>query len=134
MAFGDQDVVADLEAGIGTLTRLPPGALDTVLVAVEPTGKSLEVGRRAVDLAARRAVPTVLVLARVTGAPDLDRVRAELAGCSVLGVPEDPAIVAAERAGTAPLDSAPDAPAVRALSRLVDRLTGGAPATIRPGG
>ena len=45
--FEQAVVIADLEAGIGTLTRVAEEAFDTVLVVVEPTAKSLEVGRRA---------------------------------------------------------------------------------------
>ncbi len=45
--FGDTIVLADCEAGIGTLTRLGETPVDVVLVVVEPTPKSLEVGARA---------------------------------------------------------------------------------------
>ncbi len=41
-------VVADFEAGVGTLTRLSEQRVDTVVVVVEPTPKSVEVGQRAV--------------------------------------------------------------------------------------
>ena len=47
--FEQAVVIADLEAGIGTLTRVAEEAFDTVLVVVEPTAKSLEVGRRRRD-------------------------------------------------------------------------------------
>jgi Flp pilus assembly CpaE family ATPase len=37
-------------------------------------------------------------------------------------VPDDPAVVEAERRGLAPFDAAPDAPAVRALVALAESL------------
>ena len=42
----DRAVVCDLEAGVGTLTKMNDGAVDVVLVVVNPTAKSIEVGRR----------------------------------------------------------------------------------------
>ena len=46
--FPEEDVVvADFEAGVGTLTRLGEEHVDTVVIVVEATPKSLEVGQRA---------------------------------------------------------------------------------------
>ncbi len=116
-------VVADFEAGIGTLTRMGTGDVDAVLVVVEPTPKSLEVGSRAADLAREKSLGRVVVVAnRVRGEEDLARVRAAFPGHEVIVVPDDPTIVDADRAGVAPIDLAPEAPAVRALAGLADRL------------
>lgn len=129
--FGDAVVIADMEAGIGTLTRLEEGAVDAVLVVVEPTPKSLEVGSRAAEQARAKTRGRVLVVAnRVRDDADLAAVRAALPGHEVVAVPDDPAVVAAERRGVAPLDIAPDAPAVRAL---VDLATSLAPTPGQPG-
>ncbi|MFN2608048.1 MAG: hypothetical protein ABR511_09150 [Acidimicrobiales bacterium] len=117
-------MVADFEAGVGTLTRLSEQRVDTVLVVVEPTPKSVEVGMRAVDLARERAVTRVVVVAnRLRGDADLEIVRSAFPGCEVVGVPDDPKIVEADRKGVAPIDLAPDAPAVRALVGLAESLT-----------
>lgn len=116
-------LVADLEAGIGTLTRLGEGVLDAVLVVVEPTPKSLEVGRRAVALAAERDLGQVIVVAnRVRDSDDADLVAAQFAGYETVLVPDDPAVEAADRGGVAVLDVAPEAPAVQALAQLGDRM------------
>ena len=118
-------VVADLEAGIGTLTRLPQGSVDVALVVAEPTPKSLEVVVRALDLAAERGVGRVIVVAnRVRDDDDRARLRAALDDrqVEVVEVPDDPAIVAAERAGTAPLDADEPGPAVDALVEVARRL------------
>ncbi|HLF40355.1 MAG TPA: hypothetical protein VI854_02660 [Acidimicrobiia bacterium] len=116
-------VVADFEAGIGTLTRMKDGGVDVVLVVVEPTPKSLEVGRRAVALVAERGLGRLIVVAnRVRDDDDVATVRAAFPEAEVVPVPDDPRIIEADRAGVAPLDLAPDAPAVVALVELAGRL------------
>jgi len=124
--FGDAAVIADLEAGIGTLTRLGERGVDAVCVVVEPTPKSIEVGARAAALAREKALGEVTVVAnRVRDDGDVALVQQAFPGLPVVPVPDDPAIVEAERHGVAPLDSAPDAPAVRALADLAERLLDG---------
>jgi CO dehydrogenase maturation factor len=121
--FTDDVVVADFEAGVGTLTRLSEQRVDTVLVVVEPTPKSVEVGMRAVDLARERSVTRVIVVAnRLRDDADLEIIRSAFPHCEVVAVPDDPKILEADRKGVAPIDLAPDAPAVRALVGLAETL------------
>jgi CO dehydrogenase maturation factor len=116
-------VVADLEAGMGTLTRLGDRPVDHVLVVVEPTAKALETGRRLADLVDERALGVVTILAnRSRDTADLERVRAALPGRTIVVVPDDPAVVDADREGVAPLDRQPDSPAVLALAALARTL------------
>ncbi len=123
MEFTEDMVVADFEAGVGTLTRLSEQRVDTLLVVVEPTPKSVEVGMRAVDLAKERSVTRVIIVAnRLRDEADLEIVRSAFPGCEVVGVPDDPKIVEADRKGIAPIDLAPDAPAVLALIGLAQNL------------
>ena len=123
MEFPDDVVVADFEAGVGTLTRLGEQRVDTVLVVVEATPKSIEVGLRAVELAKERKLNHVVIIAnRVRGEDDIERIRAAFPGVEVVPVPDDPAIREADRRGIAPIDHAPDAPAVRALVSLAEQL------------
>lgn len=125
---GERFVVADFEAGIGTLTRMSPGDVDTVVVVVEPTTKSMEVGVRAAELAREKQLgDIVIVVNRVREDRDAERVRRriDLSDIEVVAVPYDPAIVDADREGISPLDHSPSAPAVRVLTELADRLTGG---------
>ncbi len=118
-----QSVVADFEAGIGTLTRLQPGQVDALLVVVEPTAKSMEVGVRAADLARDRKVGRVVVVAnRIRTDDDLATIRQAFGGYEVVGVPDDDVIVRADREGVAPLDLDPEAPAVAALVALATLL------------
>ncbi len=119
----DETVIADFEAGVGTLTRLGEQRVDTVLVVVEATPKSIEVGLRAVELARERLLQKVVIIAnRIRGREDIEKIRAAFPGVEVVPVPDDPAIREADRRGVAPVDHAPDAPAVRALVELAEKL------------
>ena len=121
--FGKSAVIADLEAGIGTLTRLAEERVDTVLVVVEPTPKSVEVGIRAAGLAREKSLGRVVVVAsRIRNDDDLATVRNAFPDYEVVPIPDDPAIVQADRDGVAPLDTTPDSPAVRALVALAEGL------------
>ena len=74
---GHRTVICDLEAGIGTITRLAPGNTDVVLVVANPTAKALEVARRALEIAGD--LSEVIVLAnRVRDDADLDAIKAVL--------------------------------------------------------
>lgn len=116
-------VIADLEAGIGTLTRMGSGDVDVVLLVAEPTPKSIEVARRAADLAREKAVGTLVVVAsRVRDEEDVGAIRAVFPDEELVAVPYDDAIIAADRHGVSPLDHAPEAPAVRALQGLAESL------------
>ena len=116
-------VIADLEAGVGTLQRLLPDQADYAIVVAQPTAKSIEAARRAVELAEGKA--RVIVIAnRVTSAGDVALIREGVAGQhELLAVPDDAAVARADEEGLAPFDEAPDAPAVRAITALAARLT-----------
>ena len=116
-------VVADLEAGIGTLTRLASSSVDATVVVVEPTLRSIDVARRAVAVADEQRQGQVVVVANKVGDED-DRARIhEAFGDRLLVVvPEDPAIDIADRLGVSPVDHEPSAPAVAALESLIDAL------------
>ncbi len=115
----DTVVVADFEAGIGTLTRLGDTKVDAVVVVTDPTVKSLEIASRAATLAeGQTSGPIIIVANRVLDEADRIAVERALAGRVVVLVPEDDAIPAADRADTAPLDAAPGSPAVTALGGL----------------
>jgi CO dehydrogenase maturation factor len=122
--FDEQEtVIADFEAGVGTLTRLGEQRVDAVLVVVEATPKSIEVGRRALELAQQRKLQRVIIIAnRIRHQGDVDTIRAAFPDTEVIAVPDDPAIREADRHGIAPIDHAPEAPAVRALVDLANQL------------
>ena len=122
----DTIIVADLEAGIGTLTRLPEQAVEHTLVIVEPTPRSIDVGLRAVTVATERAQGHITVVAnKIVDADDDARVRTAFDGYDVVAVPADPTIVSADRQGLSPMDVSASSPAVAAIGSLVSQLTGG---------
>jgi CO dehydrogenase maturation factor len=123
LARPGRDVIADFEAGLGTVLRLDGHPVDVVLIVVEPTVKSLEVGRRAAESVTACGLGRVVVTAnRVRSIEDEVRVRKTFPGLDPVLVPDDPAIVDAERHGLAPLDAAPDSPGVRALVDLAQSI------------
>lgn len=119
----DVTVVADLEAGIGTLTRLEEAMVDVTVVVVEPTPRSIDVAARAAALAAERRQGRLIAVAnKVTGDDDRRRVADALGGCELVAVPLDGAVEEADRDGVSPLDRSPAAPAVTALEGLADLI------------
>ena len=117
-----QVVVGDLEAGIGTMLRLQPGMADAVVVVVQPTAKSLDIGGRAARIAAARDVAVVVVANRVRDEADMSAVRAVLGDHEIVVVPDDPAILRADQRGLAPIDVSSDSPGVAAIGMLAERL------------
>jgi CO dehydrogenase maturation factor len=116
-------VVADLEAGVGTISRLDKGDVDLLVLVVEPYAKSLEVGRRALEIAREVGIEEVLVVAsRVVDDDDVRMVSRRLTGVPVMAVPEDPAVLEADRVGVAPIDQTPHGPAVTAISQVAETL------------
>jgi len=118
----DEFVIADLEAGVQNLNRMAPGSLDRIFVIVEATPKSIEVAQRTVAIAAERRVAAVRVIAnKVRGEADIAMIRGAL-GHDVVAVPEDRAILAADRDGRSVFDTAPSAPSVTVLARVAAGL------------
>ena len=125
LADDDRIVVADLEAGINDLLWAEPGADDVVLVVAEPSAKSVEIARRAREVATDLGVGRIIVVAnRCAGADDLSRMSEAIGGTEVLSVPEDPAIEHADHRGQAPYDLDPTSPAVMAIGELAEHLVG----------
>lgn len=123
LARPDRLVVADFEAGLGTVLRLQGNPVDVIVVVVQPTEKSLDVGRRAVETIQEAQLGRIVIAAnRVDSDEDVARVRAAFPGLEPVLVPDDPAISHAEREGIAPLDSAPNGPALLALVGLAESL------------
>jgi CO dehydrogenase maturation factor len=123
LARPDRVVVADFEAGLGTVLRLQGMPVDVVVIVVEPTAKSIDVGMRAADSVRLSGLGRLVVVAnRIRDDDDAARVRAAFSDTEVVLVPDDPAIASAERLGQAALDAAPDSPAVRALVALAHAL------------
>jgi CO dehydrogenase maturation factor len=116
-------VIADMEAGAGTLTRMQAGSLDIALLVVEPSTKSIDVARRASQIIRDRRLGMLLAAAnRVRDEADLELIRDGLPGVEIAVVPDDPCVTQADREGLSPVDTAPEAPAIQAAARLATRL------------
>lgn len=119
-------LIADMEAGLGTLSRMTEGSLDVVLLVTEPSHKAIEVAHTAAQVMVERKVARrIVVLANKTrNAADLERVESvlrsvpSLADVEVIAVPEDDDVLAADAQGISPIDAAPDSPAVRVIADL----------------
>lgn len=115
-------MVADFEAGLGTLTRMEPGDVDVLLVVSEPSLKAMEVSRRAIELVGEKRLGRTVLIANRVRPEDRGRFEAAFAGHEPLFVPDDPGLRSADARGRAPFDDSPDGPAVRALRALASSL------------
>lgn len=116
-------VVTDMEAGLEHLKRGTLEHADVLLVVVEPYFKSLEAAGRVAELARNLGVPRVVAVAnKVQSARDETAIR-EFCAAKDLDVaavvPFDDDVAEAERQGRAPLDHAPNAAAIAAVSEIV---------------
>jgi CO dehydrogenase maturation factor len=114
-------VLCDMEAGLGTVSRILPGQLDLVVVVAEPTAKGIDVARRAAQIGANRA-RVIIAANRLRDEADLESIRTVLGQYELVAVPEEPSILRADREGRAPIDVDPEAPGVKAIIALAERL------------
>lgn len=132
-------LIADMEAGLGNLSRMTEGAVDIVLLVTEPSHKAIQVARSAAEVMTDRKVAgRVIVLANKTrNRDDLERVESalrsvpSLSDVEVIAVPEDERVLAADAEGVSPIDAAPDSPAVRVIADLARSFVR-APAELSP--
>lgn len=118
-------LVGDLPGGTRQAFGGWGGYADTVFVVVEPTAKSLLTGRRLARLASlEEGRPgTVVAIANKVREPDDVQLVARRTGLEVVAsLGWDEELAEAERLGEAPIDAAPDSPAVRAVESLVAQL------------
>src|SRR5215210_6294767 len=118
--------ILDTEASPEHLSRGTARYADAMLCVVEPYFKSLETGRRMAVLARELGLRRVAIVANKIAGDEEDAIVRRFAaehGLEIAGVvPFDQHLPDAERAVAAPLDFAPDAPAVRAIERLAGEV------------
>ena len=118
--------ILDTEASPEHLARGTARYADGMLAVVEPWFKSLETGRRMAALANDLGLERVALVAnKIKDESELAAVEEFAAqnDLEVAGVvPYDERLPEAERARQAPLDFAPDAPAVAAIEELAQRF------------
>lgn len=122
----DRDIIVDMEAGLEHLSRGTGRHVSRLVAVLEPYYRSMETARNVVALAGELGIPDVVVVAnKVRDAGDraaiADFCRAH--GMRLVGeVPYDANMADAERRGGAPIDAAPGAPAVVAITALAGVL------------
>ncbi len=131
-AFRDWALIRDLPGGQRQTGEDWAPYADTYLVVVQPGAQSALTAQRVARLArlARlqsRQATVAFIANRVRGEDDVRRVE-ELFGEPVFAsLPADEGVAAAERVGAAPIDHAPDSPAVAAIQRLIGAISPSAP-------
>jgi len=124
LSADDRIVIADLEAGLNDLMWAHPGSDDIVLAVSDGSAKSVEIARRSCRLAEEMGVRRVIAVAnRMMPGAERQRLTIELGVGEAVSIPEDPAVLEADRLGVAAFDVCPDSPAVVAVGQLV-RLLG----------
>jgi len=103
----DEVVILDMEAGIEHLGRGTTGAVDKLIIVVEPGRRSLETAISIKNLAAEIDLQNVVVVGnKIRNQSDKEFLMASLPGFEFIGfIPYDQAIVDADLAGLSPLDS-----------------------------
>ena len=123
----DRHIVVDMEAGLEHLSRGTGRHVSRLVAVLEPYYRSMETARNVAALASELGINDVMVVANKvrddgdrTAIADFCRAHAmRLVG----EVPFDRSLAAVERGGGAPIDSAPDSPAVRAIMALTAPLS-----------
>jgi CO dehydrogenase maturation factor len=118
----DEAFIMDMDAGIEHLGRGTTKGMDMLLVVVEPGRRSLETLERIYGLAEDIGQERVFAVAnRIMDSDDLTLVEDYVQdhGFEMLGsIPFDQSLRAADMKGIAPLDLAPDSPAMEAVKAL----------------
>jgi CO dehydrogenase maturation factor len=131
-AESDRHVIVDMEAGLEHLSRGTGRHVSRLVAVLEPYYRSMETARNVTALASELGISDVVVVAnKVRDEGDhvaiADFCRAH--AMRLVGeVPFDIGLAEVERGGGAPIDAAPNSPAVRAISALAVPLSEKAPA------
>ena len=122
--YREEVLIMDMEAGIEHLGRGTAKNMDAFLVVVEPSGQSLESGKRIIELARRLGIPNVLaVLNNIASEEEIDYIKRNLPEIQIAGIiPFSAAIRAASR-GEGKIEEAAEELA-GAIKDIVERLRG----------
>jgi CO dehydrogenase maturation factor len=126
-AESDRHIIVDMEAGLEHLSRGTGRHVSRLVAVLEPYYRSMETARSVTALASELGINDVAVVANKVR-DDGDR-KAIADFCRVHAmrlvgeVPFDGSLAEVERGGGAPIDAAPDSPAVRAITELAVTLS-----------
>ncbi len=119
-------VIADMEAGIGILTRMEEASFDLGVVVTDSSLKAIEVARRAREIISERKLgPIVVVANRVRDDRDVELISVGLgiARETLVVIPEDEVVMRADRDGVSPLDQSEASVAVEAIKEFAATLS-----------
>lgn len=118
-------VLVDLGGGVMTVARGDESQIDALVVVVEPYPRSMEVGRRLLEMAAQKGIGRRIVVAnKVADADEVDTIRRFLGVEPDAVIPDDGAVRLADRLGASPVDHDPRSAAVGRLRDLASALVG----------
>lgn len=121
--FRDWTLLGDLPAGPRQAAFDWAPYAETFVVVVQPGSQSMLTARRVARIARmRRNAKALFVVNRVSSEDDVRMVEDMLGEPAFATVPVDEDVAVAERMGVAPIDHAPDAPAIAAIRDLVAKL------------
>ncbi|WP_136807816.1 AAA family ATPase [Desulfosediminicola flagellatus] len=105
--YRDDIVLMDMEAGVEHLGRATSGSVDALVVVVNPGARSRNAAHKIRQLGQDIGIKNIVILGnRVRGPEDEELIRSSLPDFEILGfLPEDDAIVSADRDGTRPFES-----------------------------
>lgn len=122
----DRPTVVDMEAGLEHLSRGTIRYVDCTLIIIEPYFKSMETGARLNKLARELEIKHVYCVANKVRGKDDEQALEDFCAkrnISLLAmIPNDDSMIAADRAGLAPLDFNADGVAVKAISQLAQKV------------
>ncbi len=122
--FADWTMLGDLPAGPRQAAFDWAPYAETFVVVVQPGSQSVLTARRVARIArSRRDAKAVFVANRVKSEDDVELVERMVGEGVLAAVPADDDVAYAERMGVAPIDHAPDSPAIQAIGELVAKLT-----------
>lgn len=131
-----EHTITDMEAGLEHLKRGTARNVDLMLIVAEPYYRSLEAAMRTHELSEELAIPFIRVVAnKVRNDENRQAIESFCAqhGMTIIGaVPQDEALIEAERQAKSPYDFAVDSAAVAAIRAIADRID--ALAVPRPAG
>lgn len=118
--------ILDMEAGLEHLGRGTAEHVDVLLIVTEPYFRSLEAASRIRELAGQLGLPHILTVAnRIRTEQDEAAIRQYCGNHHmeiIAFIPFDDDLIAAERAGLAPIDYNPNSAVVQAVAALADLI------------
>ena len=117
------NVVGDLPGGTRQAMFGWAKYANAVLIVVEPTTKSIHVGRRLRNLSKAEWAPEHLAVVanKVRTADDTQHIAEQLDLPVIASIPADPTVMSADKSATAPLDGVPG-PFVESVATLVENV------------